>query len=79
MDKWIPISEDWPKEGIDALVRNSDGETQISCGAYSIEADDFMWYTGDPRFGEVIAWKPLSKSYNRRKVRNKHGRYRVSN
>lgn len=62
---WVPCEERLPEENIDVLVCNENGNIEITSGSYSTEVKGFIWYTSGWRFGKVIAWMPLPKSYKR--------------
>jgi len=61
---WIPVSEKLPEANLDVLVCNSEGDIEISNGSYSVEIPgEWMWFTTNWRFGEVVAWMPLPEPY----------------
>lgn len=64
MSAWIPVSEKLPKPYEDVLVCNPVGDMKVIDGCYSTEIpDEWMWFTTNWRFGNVIAWMPLPKPY----------------
>ena len=62
--KWISVSEKLPKPYEDVLVCNPVGDMKVIDGCYSTEIPgEWMWFTTNWRFGEVIAWMPLPEPY----------------
>lgn len=63
--RWIPVSgEKFPKPNEDVLVCNSEGDMEVIDGCYSTEIpDEWIWFTTNWRFGDVVAWMPLPTKY----------------
>ncbi len=62
--EWIPVEKMLPKENLEVLVCNQEGNIEICCGWPSTEfPDEWIWCTSGWRFGDVIAWMPLPEPY----------------